>query len=235
MANFKTSKTRIAENLWLPIVFAILALGLSVVFAEVQNQIGWRSLFAACMICLISFFLAITVLIRNVYPVSVDILEKLKSQVDRYVDKGALNWIMTSKQLADFEQSTDAKEIWLVSSDLAEDIPGGQFFTVVEANLKRGIRYRYFIPKALETQARARQLLACLGSSGDFKFRYLSDDFFFLVPHFDIAIYDPMNKTGKRCGYMGLPVQSGHRLHGQMDGQFVDVIIGKLQSLFTKP
>ena len=37
----KTTKHKIAENLWLPVVFAILSLALGVIISQVQDKIGW--------------------------------------------------------------------------------------------------------------------------------------------------------------------------------------------------
>ena len=58
----------------------------------------------------------------------------------------------------------------------------------------------------------------------------MSDDFFFLVPHVDFAIYEPMKSiTDGKKGYIGLPIQgTTESFAALMNNDFVDAVIGKL-------
>jgi len=219
------------NNLWLPVIVTVLTLGLGIVFSPVQSTVGWLPLLVALGICLAIFFLTAHVLLARVKPVSLDMLGQITKQLDRYVEKGAFTWTLTSEQLADFEGKPNINEVWLVTCDLAEDVPGEVFYDVVHTNLSRGIQYTYFIPKSLEAEARSRQLVQNHQGAGHVAIVYLPDDFFFLVPLLDFAIYDPYNVNGMKTGYMGLPVPSKDRIHCLMEPHFVDIMIGKLATV----
>jgi hypothetical protein len=215
--------------IWLPVGTALLALGLGLVLSEVQVKIGWQPLIAAILISLFIFYLAIHLYVKAIYPTSLALLEDLKGHIDRHTAKDYVTWAISSKQLARFEAKVKTDQIWLVTCDLSEDIPGEVFFDVVHANLKRGVHYRYFIPQSLQAEARAKSLTENHKGAGKLDIVVLSDDFFFLTEQLDIAIYDPLNKTGARCGYLGLPVPSPERIHAELLPEFVDLVIGRLQ------
>lgn len=225
------AKEKLKSVIWIPVFVAILTIALGIILSVTQNKIGWIPLLIALFICLLIFLLSFKIMMSWVCPISVGLFEALQSQIDRYVEKGAVTWMITNEQMAEVESAPGIEEVWLVTCDLAEDIPGTIFFDTVHKNLISGVRYRYFIPKSLEAEARANQLIENHGGYGDIAIISLSDDFFFLVPRLDFAIYDPMNRSGYRCGYMGLPLDGNERFHCKMEPQFVDLMIGKLQSL----
>lgn len=209
-------------------VLAVLTIALGIFISEIQTTVGWVPLIAALAVCLGIFWLCFNILVRQICPVSTGLLEDLSKRIDRFVERGAVTWLFTNEHLVQFERSIEVDEIWLVTSDLAADIPGSPFYEVVGQNLKRGVKYTYFIPRSLATEARGRQLLERHRGHGNIKVIHLSDDFFFLGPRLDFAIYDPMNRYNKRCGYMQLPVDSKDCMHAKLDVDLVDAIIGKL-------
>ena len=216
---------------WIPVLVAALALALGLMISSLQSERGWWPFLGALLITVLIFFIALHIILAKVCPMSLDLMHDLKAQIDRYISRDTITWLIDNEQMAQFEENSDLEEIWLITSDLSEDIPGAVFFDVVHQNLKRGVRYRYFIPRSLEAEARAKQLIENHGSVGNITIVPLSDDFFWLVPRLDFAIYDPMNKSGHRCGYMGLHIDTDLRLHCDMEAQFVDLLIGKLHSL----
>lgn len=228
------AKERVKASIWIPGIVALLTLVLGIILSAVQDKIGWAPLIGALIICIAIFFLSMKVLLSQVLPISVEMFEKLQSQVDRYVEKGAITWMIDNEQMAEYEKTNNVNEVWLVTCDLAEDIPDAIFFDVVQKNLERGVRYRYFIPHSLAAQARGMQLVENHAGAGDIRVITLSDDFFFLVSRLDFTIYDPKNLNGQRCGYMGLPLDGTDRFHCSMESQFVDLMIGKLNSLVEK-
>jgi len=221
-------KTRFKIEFWLPIVSAFLTILLAIVLAEVQIKLGWLPLVTATLVCVSIFYLAMYFCAKNIHSTSVALLEDLKNFIDRHTAKTCVTWIITSKKMAEFEAAAKPHEVWLVTSDLSEDIPGAIFFDIVHTNLKRGIHYRYFIPQSLQTEAQARQLVENHKGVGKLDVVYLSDEFFFLSQGLDITIYDPFNKSGKRCGFLGLPVHSEERVHAALRTEFVDLVIGRL-------
>lgn len=150
-----STKEALKTSLWIPVVVAILTLGLGIVISEVQTKVGWLALLSALGICLGIFFCAFYVLVRKVCPISVDVVEGITRRMNQYVEKGAVTWLLTDKQLVEHERTLPVDEIWLVSSDLATDIPGSPYYDVVRQNLEKGVRYRYFIPRSLAAEARA--------------------------------------------------------------------------------
>lgn len=68
------------------------------------------------------------------------------------------------------------------------------------------------------------------GYSKNLEVYYLADDFFFLVPRVDFAIYEPMKSiTDGKKGYMGLPIQGATESFAiLMNNDFVDAVVGKL-------
>jgi hypothetical protein len=222
---------------WLPVLLAVLTLALGIILSEVKGRIGWYTLIEALGLCLVIYCLAQWMTIRTVCPISRDVVDDLKRRIDQYVEKGAYTWILTNGQLIELERRVDVDEIWLVTSDVMADIPGSPFFDVVHANLARGIRYHYFVPDSLAADARAQQLIENHRGQGDIRVTKLSEDFFFLGPRLDFAIYDPLNRKGCRCAYMQLPVETTPILHVKTDPDIVDKLIGKLQAtcLSTRP
>ncbi len=219
---------------WLGLVATLLTLGLSLIISDVQNKIGLWPLLIAVGICLLIFCLAFYVLTR-VKPLSTDLLNDIKEHIDRHVDRTSITWCMTSPQLAELERNMALSEVWLVTSDLAEDVPGALFYDVVHANLKKGVRYRYFIPRSLEAEARGMELIQKHKNVGDIEIMALADDVFFLLPQIDYTIYHPRNTTERTTGYMGLPVPCGtEQAHCRMNVHCVDTLVGKLSRILKK-
>jgi len=238
MLNNLFSKCRtismLGTSLWVPVVVASLTCILGLLLSTIQNQIGILSLISGLVLVMAIQFISIILVLEKVVPYSVDQIGSLRDEINRVIDKNSINFLLDNEQLSDFENKFPPQsEIWLVSNDLGEDIPGEMFFNVVRENLKKGISYTFFYPKTFEARARAQQLSENHKTFGDIKCIALSEDFFFLVPRMDFAIYDPLNRLNKRCGYMGLPnPEKSGRYHCFMEHKFVDLLIGKLQTLF---
>lgn len=221
------------QNVWMPIITAILALILSTLFSGIQAKIGWLPILSSLVLVFAIFLLAMYIVARYIYPVSIGLMESIEDSMGRYVEKGAITWLMSNEQLAEYERKIEVKDIWLVSADLGDDIPGKPFYDVVKNNLERKIKYVYFVPKKLEAIARGQQMLENFGFPSNLDIVYLPDDFFFLTPSLDFIMYDPLNKLGKKEGYMSLPVTSGGRYCGKMEEHFLDLLIGKLHVLIS--
>lgn len=93
------------------------------------------------------------------------VLERFGESLDDTVDALAgliqeprLEWLWTNAQLASYEVRCQAREIWLLSPDLDNDIGSGPFARIVRKNASRGIRYSYFVPDSRIIRGRLQSL-----------------------------------------------------------------------------
>lgn len=230
---YSKTKSWIADQAWVAIVVTFLTIVLGILLSEIQTKLGWLILIISLITILTIFFVIIWLIVRPILSVSVELADKIHDTIDKYIGSEKIGWILTTPQLVKFEKNSKFPEIWLISSDLSEDSMGGPFQSVVAANLEKGIRYRYFVPNRAEIYSRVEQLTKYHSCSGNINFTYLNDDFFFLVPKFDFAIYNPFNeKQLERIAYMGIPVdEKGGHYHAKVSSELIDVLIGKLMPL----
>ena len=113
-------------------------------------------------------------------------------------------------------------------------VDGGQFSEVVGENLRRGVKYTYFLRGDNLCRGQFDTLRAGNGRYGrDIKVHYLSDDFFFLVDDFDIIIYNPRKGREDGCrGFMGLPIDKSYgRWTVEVSIKLVRSLVGRLEML----
>jgi hypothetical protein len=214
------------------ILMSALTILLAILLSEVQTRLGWRIVLTALGTVIVMYSVVLLILSRNVMTAVITIGEDLRRGVEGFLDTKRPGWLMTTIRLAEMEASKQVPEVWLVTSDMAEDVVGGPFQKVVSARLKSGVRYRYFIPDRPEMRARAAQLNLINENSDRLSFNYINDEFFFLVPNLDLVIYDPFNQSGEREGYLGIPAWGAAKhYHAKIDSGLVDVMIGKLLPL----
>ncbi len=138
--------------------------------------------------------------------------------------------IISDIKLSEFEKNCTCEEIWVVSNDLETEIDGGLYAEIVPHNLKRGIKYKMFVPKNNLTTIRLEHLKRRNGNSENIEYYLLTDDFFFLVSKLDFTIYDPYktSATGRR-GYIGLDLPDCEDLYAaKIDDSLIDAIASKL-------
>lgn len=228
---FNKIKGWIEQQAWVVIIVTFLTILLGILLSELQTKVGWLIL-SVSLITVLAIFLIVTYfVVRPIFSISVSLVQGIQNTLDKYIGSEKIGWIRTTPQLVTYETHTNASEIWLIT-DLSEDYIGAPFQEVVSQNLKKGICYTYFIPDKHEIHSRTEQLTKHNNNSPNLKFVYLNDDFFFLVPKFDFAIYDPFNSTGTRIAYIGIPVpgEEGH-YHAKVSDDLIDVLIGKLMPL----
>ena len=167
--------------------------------------------------------------------VSLGYLEKqidteIKSIQSRISNGKIMNGICKEEQLALMERTCTFEEIWLISPDLLTEINSGIYAGVVRDNLKKGTKYKYFVPNTEINKVRVEIFKKNCGNNANLQIYYLTDDFFFLVPKVDFAIYEPMKSiTDGKKGYMGLPIEGTDECFAVlMNNDFVDAVIGKL-------
>jgi hypothetical protein len=233
---FSKVKSWIVNQAWLAIVVTFFTIVLGILLNEIQPKLGWSILVISLITIIAIFSIVVWLVVRFVFSVTFDFAQGIQDTLDRYIASEKIGWMLTTPKLCKFEKQSKAPEIWLISSDLSEDCIGGPFQRVVAANLKRGIRYRYFVPDKPEIRSRVKQLVEYNKNPQNLEFTYLSDDFFFLVPKFDFAIYNPLKEKGtERVAYMGIPVSGDPgRYHANIGDELIDVLVGKLLSLISE-
>lgn len=222
-----------------PIMFTILlpvlSIGCSVGISFLEKKIG--------VIYTIAILGAFLILIPIALYIGMVILSSFASfSIERQIDldfkniqietaeSRVLDGVCTEEQLALMEKTYPFEEIWLVSPDLLTEVNDGVYANVVSDNLKKGTKYKYFVPRSAINSARVNIFRNNCRNNKNLEIYFLDEDFFFLVPKVDFAIYEPLKSSyeGKK-GYMGLPIEgSKDNFAILMSEDLVDMIIGKL-------
>lgn len=229
--------TKQFSMLWMLIVVPVLALIINIILAEAQNNFGILNVIIA-IIFLFLLFLEISITYRKL------LFQNIKSMVFPRLEvaisqqpQDTCNYdylfeesIISDRKLSEFEENCLCEEIWVVSNDLETEIDGGLYAKIVPNNLKRGIKYKIFVPKNNLTTIRLEQLKRRNGNSENIEYYLLTDDFFFLVSKLDFTIYDPYktSATGRR-GYIGIDLPDCEDLYAaKIDDPLIDAIASKL-------
>ncbi len=221
----KSSFSWLKDNGVLSLFLTICTILLGLLISEVQTKIGLKSL-------IISLVFVNIIILSVLFMMQRPIVVTLKSYLDDFqesIESKSISWLKNTEQLARYElENNNFKEIWLITSDLLDDSQGGPFQTVVAANLRKGVKYFYFVPNTLEINARVLRLQKIYTAPKNLKFIYLPDSFFFLVPKLDIAIYNPVDGNDKSA-FLGIPNSSDpNHYHAQVSTDFVDKLVGYL-------
>jgi len=217
------------------LIITLLTILFGFILKEFQKKIEWHYLLSAIVIIIVIFIILLFLIFKSIYPNLKKIAEQTIDKLDEIVtDK--VDWILTTPQLIKFESVIKNSEVWLITSDLYEDCIGGPFQECVSNNLKKGVRYHYFVPDTMGVRSKSKQINAVNKNNKDLHFSFLEDDFFFLVSKFDFGIINPFKK-GKieRLGFMGLPVPDEKgRYQVKISDELIDIIIGKLLPIYQK-
>ena len=233
------SKIRFGQfsKFWVLIAVPVLVLIVNVILAEAQNSFGMLNIFISISFPFILVF-EITFMYRklflnNIWKIIFPRFEVAFSQRPheaRNYDFLFEESIISDRKLSEFERTCTCEEIWVVSNDLETEVDGGLYAEVVPSNLKRGIKYKMFVPKNQLTSIRLEKLKRKNGNSENIKYYLLTDDFFFLVSKLDFTIYDPYktSATGRR-GYIGLDLPDCEELYAaKIADPLIDAIASKL-------
>ena len=236
MASSKSdSKAQVVKD-WLldqgilALVIVGLTIGLGILLGEIQPLLGWRILIISLTFILLLFAIVIWLVQKPVRNQLTAGLDQLKLQVATET----IDWLLDTEQLAAYELKSPANEIWLLTSDLLDDVGGGPFQTIVNKKVQAGTHYVYYVPNRPEIRARVEMISQSHGRNSLIDFVYLPDSFFFLVPRLDIVIYNPLSNA-ERSAFMGIPVpgEGGH-FHAQVSADFIDKLIGVLLPEYQK-
>ena len=154
---------------------------------------------------------------------------KLELSINRYASQNNAPTLYTLEQVVAYERQINAKEIWLISEDLSEELSDGPFADTVSSNLKKGTRYIYFAPNLPNIRARF-ETIKQHHSNYPIDIVYLPKSFFFLTETLDITIFNPLSPSNQRSGFLGLPLHNNDsdHYHIAIEGGFIDKIVGAL-------
>jgi hypothetical protein len=226
-------KTWLVNQAWLVILVTLLTISLGIVLSEIQTKVGWLILIVSLFFVLITFASLTWIVVRHLYNISFGVAEQIYDTLEKYIGPDKISWLITTPQMARFEAKCKALEIWCISADLYEDIPSGEFSKTVNNNLKKGIKYTYFVPDTEQMHARMEQIVRFHNNSPNLGVKYVNDDFFFLVPKLDIIIYNPFGVGDThRLGYLGIPTEADtQHFHARISSDFIDRLLGKLMKI----
>ena len=227
------------SNSWETVVFSILlpvmSVGCSIGVNYLKNKIEIMPTLIVLGIILImvavSLYLGAIIFFnigKSAIETQIDL--EIKGIQEKIAEGKIMNGICKEEQLALMERTCAFEEIWLISPDLLTEINSGIYAGVINNNLKKGTRYKYFVPDTEINRVRVQIFKKNCGYSKSLEVYYLADDFFFLVPRVDFSIYEPMKSiTDGKKGYMGLPIQGVTESFAiLMNNDFVDAVVGKL-------
>lgn len=216
-------KTWISDPLVVLIVCTITSIATTAILAELQAVFGVKEVLLSSVLLLLVFAAAcLTVMV----PIRAS-LERGIDKLSVLVEPKSISWLKDTNQLVEYEKQTDAKEIWLLTSDLLDDV-GGPFQQLVMCKLDDGVKYVYFVPDTSEIRARVEIVKSMHHHHRNLLVKYLPNNFFLLVSKLDIVVYDPLNAEN-RSAYMGIPdSDEKYHFHAKVSLAFVDNVVGVL-------
>ena len=198
------------------IVISVLTLITSVFISEMQTRAGW----IIVIISLAYVFLCVILLSKFLlFPLG----KKIDNISTENISSDLI--ILSQEKMANYELNEDLKELWIITSDLSFDTDGGTFKDVVSANLKKGVRYIYFISKNQISKSREKQMKLA-NKSKNLHFVYLDDDFFFFAPNLDCVLHF-YNSEKPNDGFIGLTMNS-NRYYIKMSTELFHATYGNL-------
>jgi len=114
-------------------------------------------------------------------------------------------WLKHCNEIDSIESTTNGREIWVVSPNLAEE---QSFSELIKNNTERGIYYRYIVPDIELISGKEEELKSVFGSSNFFTINKIKENQFKLLTLTDIVIYNPYAENGNRSRvFWQLPVE----------------------------
>ena len=170
---------------------------LAVAFSKVYEAFGWPWLIAGALgsfSILVLYSLSVTVGVRSRYEERLGVLTR-NIQALEYKEKP--NWLYSTHQINEIEQSIEVKDIWVVSPDLENDTADADVIPIVKANARKGVRYTYVVPDNELIDARTKELKEVFkGIRSKPQIIKVPEKEFFLMTITHITIYNPKGEGG---------------------------------------
>jgi hypothetical protein len=107
------------------------------------------------------------------------------------------SWLLSSAEINEMERMHKSNNIWIISPDLSLDTGSTDFLYTVVKNIKRGVRYTYFVSDTNLIKARLKEVNAVYESSINApRIITLKEAEFFAITRTHIAMYNPEAKKG---------------------------------------
>ena len=182
---------------------------IAAVFSAVSNVLKWQQLLAGVAI-VGAVFTALAMFI--IHQIARPLREYFSSVVERFQASAIITkseWLISSDRLKEIERSTDAAHIWIITRSLEEEVKEDQFGAVIRYNLRRGVRYTYFLPSDPALLARIVKMKD-MYKDMDIEFRIIDSPLFDLISLQDMAIFGADGRgASSMAGYMNLPIDVG--------------------------
>ena len=110
--------------------------------------------------------------------------------------------IYSLRSLEKIERNIKCNEqIWVLTSDVKLETTVSNISKIMDANLKRGIHYKYFIPDIIKNSATILQLESKYKKYLNFDLIVIDEQYKFLFEKMDVVVYSPNNnnRTGFIC------------------------------------
>jgi hypothetical protein len=230
---------------------------LSLVASEMQNKVGLEIIFICAVISIGLCLGVLFILSKVIYEGIISNADKNHNEIITLLDKklGNDKLLMNTRDGVDFEKKrvfctscskkgcknktvrklkckNYCEEIWLLTQDLEEDKEGGPYAQVVTDNLKKGIKYKYIVPKDdASIKTKSDDIITNNGNNPNLKFYPIDKNFFFLSPKLDLSIYNPIQVKGsERRAFMGIPLEkTGERYQVPVSDDLITTIVGTIK------
>lgn len=234
-------------NIWMSILLPLLSVGLCFLCAKSINVLGIKTTIIIS-VAIIVLVLICAIIVERIATsvcaerVSTSISSAAQTAKEYTFDNmgvAGINGVFSETEIAAKEKSRNYSEIWLVSFDLQSEVYGGAYENTVIENVRKGTKYKYFIPDNPANREKIRVLFSACNYSENIEAYILPQSFFFLVSEVDFAIYEPyylpQHTNEEKCGYMGLNINGlDGRYEVAMSPELIFAIQSRLAECITE-
>ena len=218
----------------LMVFFSLLAICLSIIVSWFMGIKSLRELVIFLSATVVIVMICVYFSLRISRAKREELATRMLGEMWAIVDRAKSQMVIDNKVLKFIEEG--AKEIWVLTKKLENDVHDKDIAEAVLQNLNAGKRYRYFVPEPSTSPAvkRNKQLYEekyrpFVG--GLVTFTYLPEDTLFLFD--EIVIYDPSSK--ERFGYTYMDFAGTGNLEQvvQIAPENVEAIVDTLSKLIA--
>jgi hypothetical protein len=223
-------------------VVTVFVLIVAVVIAKAQDFVHFNDLAFAAVFVTIPLIVSSVIMVFflkrqiQVWSLFSEDLKGAISALDRRFDIVAVTakaeWLVANEQLMRIERSVKCDTVWILTANLEEEIDDTLFAPIIIRNLKKGIKYRYFVPDDPILRGRAYGLKKAVGNHEGLSFDFIDDSLFRIISMQDVAIYI----SDRNCkAYMNLPIKEGGTAYFiELGSAQTETLVGHLRAYLEK-
>lgn len=143
--------------------------------------------------------------------------------------------IYSLKALENIEKNIKCNEqIWILTSDVKLETTVSNISQIMDANLNKGVFYRYFIPDIIKNSATILQLENKNKKYSNFDLEVVDNQYKFLFEKMDVVIYSP--NTNNRKGFICINFSNCNETHyfKRLSDEDLLNLIGQLKKIWEK-